>query len=397
MRIFLDYIPKISLSLGGEIECTMIERDIKKRISTKLGTGKAIILMGARQTGKTTLLKELFSTSGEALLWLNGDEIDVRTMFEHITSTRLKAIIGAKRVVVIDEAQRIDDIGLKLKLITDNMPDVQLVATGSSSFDLANKVNEPLTGRKWEYKMFPLSFAEMVAHHGLIEEKRLLPHRLIYGYYPDVVTSLGNEKEILKQLSDSYLYKDILMWEQIKKPDKLLKLLQALAFQVGSQVSYNELAQLCGLDSKTVEKYIVLLEQTFVIFRLGSFSRNMRNELKSSKKIYFYDNGIRNALIANFAQPEGRTDMGALWENFLISERMKNNHYQGRWCNSWFWRTTKQQEIDYIEEENGHITAFEFKWNERAKAKVPTQFIENYNSSFKVVHPNNMEEFLFGA
>ena len=371
----------------------MVERVIKGMICSKLGTGKAIILMGARQTGKTTLLRELFSNESD-VLWLNGDESDVRDMFDNITSTRLKAIIGSKKVVVIDEAQRIEDIGLKLKLITDNIPDVQLVATGSSSFDLANKVNEPLTGRKWEYKMYPISFAEMVNHHGLLEEKRLLPHRLIYGYYPDVVTSQGVEKEILKQLSDSYLYKDILMWEQIKKPDKLLKLLQALAFQVGSQVSYNELAQTCGLDSKTVEKYILLLEQIFVIFRLGSFSRNMRNELKSSRKIFFYDNGIRNALIANFALPESRTDMGALWENFLISERIKNNHYQGRWCNSWFWRTTKQQEIDYIEEENGNISAFEFKWNEKAKAKVPTSFIESYSSSFKVIHTGNVDEFL---
>ncbi len=371
----------------------MVERFIKEVLYSKLGTGKAIILMGARQTGKTTLLKDLFA-GDDTLLWLNGDESDVRDMFENITSTRLKAIIGTKKVVVIDEAQRIEDIGIKLKLITDNIPDVQLVATGSSSFDLANKVNEPLTGRKWEYKIFPISFAEMVAHHGFMEEKRLLPHRLIYGYYPDVVMSQGNEKEILKQLSDSYLYKDILMWEQIKKPDKLLKLLQALAFQVGSQVSYNELAQLCGLDSKTVEKYILLLEQTFVIFRLGTFSRNLRNELKSSRKIYFYDNGIRNALIANFAQVENRADMGALWENFLISERMKNNHYQGRWCNSWFWRTTKQQEIDYVEEEDGEISAFEFKWNENAKAKIPSGFIESYNSSFTVVHLGNVDEFL---
>lgn len=371
----------------------MVERFISNIIKLKLWCGKAIILMGARQTGKTTLLKSLFGGE-DNVLWLNGDEADIRDIFDNITSTRLKAIIGDKKVVVIDEAQRIENIGLKLKLITDNIPDVQLVATGSSSFELANKVNEPLTGRKWEYKIFPISFAEMVAKIGLIEEMRMLPHRLIYGYYPDVVTTQGSEKDILKQLSDSYLYKDILMWEQIKKPDKLLKLLQALAFQIGSQVSYNELAQLCGLDSKTVERYIILLEQTFVIFRLGSFSRNLRNELKSSRKIYFYDNGIRNAIIANFAQPETRTDMGALWENFVISERIKNNNYSGRWCNSWFWRTTKQQEIDYVEEEDGKISAFEFKWNKRAKAKIPTLFIDNYNSNFSVIHPGNVDEFL---
>ena len=252
--------------------------------------------------------------------------------------------------MVIDEAQRIEDIGLRLKLITDQINDVQLIATGSSSFDLANKINEPLTGRKWEYKIYPISFKEMVNHHGLLEEKRMLPHRLIYGYYPEIVNNPGEEKEILKQLSDSYLYKDILMWEQIKKPDKLLKLLQALAFQVGSQVSYNELAQTCGMDSKTVEKYIILLEQTFIIFRLGSFSRNLRNELKNSKKIFFYDNGIRNALIANFSPAETRTDIGALWENFLISERVKALHYSNKWSNYWYWRTKEQKEIDRSEE-----------------------------------------------
>ncbi len=372
----------------------MIVRGLTNIFTSKINTGKAIILMGARQVGKTTLLSSLFPNNDE-ILWLNGDEADVRSLFENITSTRLKAIIGTKKVVVIDEAQRIEDIGMKLKLITDNIPEVQLVATGSSSFDLANKVNEPLTGRKWEYKMFPLSFAEMTNHHGLLDEKRLIPHRLIYGYYPDVVTHTGEEKEILKQLSDSYLYKDVLMWEQIKKPDKILKLLQALALQVGSQVSYNELAQLCGLDSKTVEKYIILLEQTFVIFRLGSFSRNLRNELKRSRKIYFYDNGIRNALIANFSQIENRSDIGALWENFLISERMKNNHYNGKWCNSWFWRTTKGQEIDYLEEEDGHISAFEFKWNEKTKIKQPKLFMDTYEDChFKVIHKENVEEFL---
>ncbi|MFI3240169.1 MAG: AAA family ATPase [Bacteroidales bacterium] len=372
----------------------MVERLIENRIKAKLNSGKAIIIMGARQVGKTTLLKNLFPNSNETL-WLNGDEPDVRVMLDNITSTRLKAIINNKKFIIIDEAQRIEDIGVKLKLITDNIPNVQLIATGSSSFYLANKINEPLTGRKWEYNIYPISFAEMVAHHGLLEEKRLIPHRLIYGYYPDIVTNLGEEKEILKQLADSYLYKDILMWEEIKKPDKLLKLLQALAFQIGSQVSYNELGQICGLDSKTVEKYIILLEQTYVIFRLGTFSRNLRNELKKSRKIYFYDNGIRNALIANFSQIETRNDVGALWENFLVAERQKRNHYNGNWCNSWFWRTIQQREIDYIEEEDGVISAFEFKWSEHKRIKIPQQFINAYpDTKFQVITPNNFEDFL---
>jgi hypothetical protein len=372
----------------------MIERELKAMIENKMAKGKAIILMGARQVGKTTLLKSMFGDSDD-LLWLNGDEQDVQALFENISSTRLKAILGKKNTLIIDEAQRISDIGLRLKLITDQLPEIQLIATGSSSFELANKVNEPLTGRKWEYTMYPVSFGEMVKHHGLLEEKRMLPHRLVYGYYPEIVGNPGEEKELLKQLSDSYLYKDILMWEQIKKPDKLLKLLQAIAYQVGSQVSFNELGNLCSLDSKTVEKYVVLLEKTYIIFRLGSFSRNLRNELKNSRKIYFFDNGIRNALIANFSQIDTRTDIGALWENFVVSERIKHNHYTGAWQNSWFWRTREQKEIDYLEESDGKINAFEFKWNPDVKVKTPKHFLENYEGSqFKVINRDNVEDFV---
>lgn len=376
------------------ISFVMIERILEKTLKNKLNTGKAIVLLGPRQVGKTTLLKMLFGTSDE-VLWMNGDELDIQALFANISSTRLKAIFGAKKIIIIDEAQRIQDIGLRMKLITDQIPEVQLVVTGSSSFELANKLNEPLTGRKWEYKMYPLSFAEMAAHHGLLEEKRLLAHRLIYGYYPDVVNNVGVEKEILKQLSNSYLYKDVLLLEQIKKPEGLIKLLQGLAYQVGSQVSYNELAQLTGLDAKTVEKYIEALEQTYIVFRLGSFSRNLRSELKKSRKIYFYDNGIRNALIANFNQVELRTDVGALWENFMVSERMKYLQYSQQWVNSWYWRTKEQKEIDYIEEQDGVLTAFEFKWNPDAKHKMPRLFLETYTGSeFKIIHRDNFEDFL---
>ena len=279
----------------------MIARILEQTIQEKLGQGKAIIIMGPRQVGKTTLLKQMFTDSND-ILWLNGDEQDTRSLFENISATRLKYIFGQKKIVIIDEAQRIENIGLRLKLITNQISDIQLIATGSSSFDLANKVNEPLTGRKWEYKMYPLSFKEMVNHHGLLDEKRRIPHRLVYWLLSRCrYTSRYQESEILKQLSDSYLYKDILDWEHIKKADKIMKLLQALAFQIGSEVSYNELGQLCDLDPKTVERYVILLEQSYIIFRLSSFSRNLRNELKSSRKIYFYDNGIRNAVIANFS------------------------------------------------------------------------------------------------
>ncbi|NIJ55732.1 ATP-binding protein [Dyadobacter arcticus] len=372
----------------------MIERSLQLNIESRLYDGKAIILLGARQVGKTTLLSKLFPNQQDTL-WLNGDEPDVRALFETATSSRFRQLFIGKRNVVIDEAQRIPDIGLKLKLITDNLKDIQLIATGSSSFELANKVNEPLTGRKWEYKMFPLSFGEMVAHHGLLEEKRLLTQRLVYGYYPDIINHPGEEKETLKQLTDSYLYKDVLMWENIQKPEKLLRLLQALAFQVGSQVSFSELGQISGLDNKTVEKYINLLEQVFVIFRLGSFSRNLRNELKNSRKFYFYDNGVRNALIANFSQPELRTDIGALWENFIVSERMKFISYNGIWANHYYWRTKQQTEIDYLEETDGKLYAYEFKWSPKARATFSKAFSNAYpQSEFKVINSENFDEFL---
>ncbi|MCL2510958.1 MAG: ATP-binding protein, partial [Bacteroidales bacterium] len=349
-------------------------------------------IMGARQVGKTTLLRRIFS---ENVLWLNGDEPEVRNLFANISAARLKALIGKHSTIVIDEAQRIEDIGLKLKLITDSLSEVQLVATGSSSFELANKINEPLTGRKWQYQMFPLSFAEMTNHHGLLQEKMLLNHRLVYGYYPDIVNNPGEEKELLQQLSDSILYKDILKFDNIQKTDKLIKLLQALAYQVGNQVSYNELAQLCGIDGKTVEKYIMILEQAYIIFRLKPYSRNLRNELKNTRKIFFYDNGLRNALIADFRQVEMRTDTGALWENFMISERIKYLNYNGLWVNSWFWRTVEQKEIDYLEDADGQLSVYEFKWNVDAKAKLPKQFAETYlNSTFTVVHRDNFEDFL---
>ncbi len=372
----------------------MIERKLENTIQQQLFKGKAMVILGARQTGKTTLLHQITQKMSN-VLWLNADEPDTVALFENSTSTRFKAIFAGKKTVVIDEAQRISEIGLKLKLITDQLPDIQLIVTGSSAFELANKINEPLTGRKWEHRLFPLSFSEMVNYHGFMEENRLLKHRLIYGYYPEVVTGAGNEKNILKQLTDSYLYKDILMWEQIKKPEKLVKLMQALALQIGSEVTYNNLGNLLEMDNQTVEKYIQLLEQTFVIFRLPAFSRNHRKELKRGRKIYFYDCGIRNALIANFSLPELRTDIGALWENFIISERMKFLHYNQIWANSYFWRTQDQQEIDYIEERDGVLHAFEIKWNPKKKATLSKSFSEIYpNNQFEVVHLENYEAFL---
>lgn len=373
----------------------MIKRTLESTITPLLGTRKAIIIMGARQVGKSTLLSTILAGRND-VMWLNGDDTDVQALFSQMTSTRIRTILASHRILVVDEAQRITDIGLRLKLITDQVPDVQVIATGSSSFELAGKINEPLTGRKREFRMFPVTFSEMVNHTNLIEELRLIPHRMVYGYYPEVVSSPGQERVVLKELADSYLYRDILSLEGINKPDKLVKLLQALAYQIGSQVSYNEVGQLVGLDSKTVERYIDILEKSYIIFRLGSFSRNLRNELKSSRKIYFWDLGIRNAVIGNLSQVESRTDVGALWENFVITERMKHLSYSGSFAQVWFWRTQQQKEIDLLEEEDGQLYAYEFKWNEhKAKTKCPTSFSSAYPEAlFKVITPHNIDEFL---
>ncbi len=326
---------------------------------------------------------------------MNGDNLEIRTLMESITIERLRSMIGNNRVVVIDEAQRIADIGLKGKLITDNFPEVQLILTGSSSLDLANKVNEPLTGRKWEYKLFPMSFAELTAHHGMIQEMMKLPTRLVYGCYPDVVCNQGSEREILNNLTESYLYKDVLVWERIKRPDKIVRLLQALAYQVGSEVSTNELSRMVELDRATVEKYINLLEQAQVIFRLGAFSRNLRSEIKSSRKIYFYDNGIRNALIGNLSDISVRADIGALWENYMVSELIKKNAYNLKYAQSYFWRTTQQQEIDYLEECDGKRKAYEFKWNPTKKAKISKTFLSAYpNTEVVTVNKENYIDVL---
>ena len=372
----------------------MINRFLQPQLESMLGSHKAIIVMGARQVGKSTLLQLLLGQRQD-VLWLNGDNNDVQTLFTAISAERMHSLMGTKRVLVIDEAQRIPNIGVQLKIIIDQLSDVQVIATGSSSFELASKVNEPLTGRKREFKLFPLTFNEMVEHSSLIEELRLIPHRLVYGYYPEVVANPGQEANILKELTDSYLYRDILTLDKVAKSDKLVLLLKALAMQIGSQVSYNELSGLVGIDAKTIERYITVLEQSYIIFRLGSFSRNLRNELKFSKKIYFWDMGIRNAVIGNFSLAETRSDIGAMWENFAITERMKQINYRHPFAQSYFWRTKQQTEIDYIEELDGSLRAFEFKWNERKSLRCPLAFSNAYpDASFSAITPSNIDDFL---
>ena len=374
----------------------MITRTLQQRIEGNLFKGKAIIVIGARQVGKSTLFRQITEKLEEPVLMLNCDEPEVKELLAGMNLVELNLMIGKHRVVVIDEAQRVPEIGMTLKRITDNFPEVQLLVTGSSSFELQNRLNEPLTGRKYEYHLFPVSTRELLEHGGLIAVKQSLESRLIYGSYPDIVNHADEAKELLMNIAGSYLYKDILALEDIRRPALLEKLLVALALQVGSEVSYNEIAQTVGSDSKTVEKYIDLLEKCYIVFRLGAFNRNLRTELKKSKKIYFYDNGIRNAVIQNFAPLSMRNDVGALWENFFISERIKSNEYEGRYAKSYFWRTTQQQEIDYIEEADGQFTAFEMKWNPRKKTTpFPAAFLKAYSVKQEaVVTPENYLEWL---
>lgn len=373
----------------------MIKRTFQTSIQKRLFKGKAVLLFGPRQAGKSTLVEALLEAQDEEWLYLNGDNADVREILTNTTAAKLRAIIGNKKIAFIDEAQRIPNIGLTLKLITDQIKDVQVIATGSSAFELSSQVNEPLTGRKYEFMLYPLSFSEMVQHHGLLEEKRLIEHRMIYGYYPEIVTKPGEEEELLKLLASSYLYKDLLMLEQIKKPLLLEKLLKALALQVGSEISYPEIAQTIGSDQKTVDKYIDLLEKTFVLFRLPALNRNVRNEIKKGKKVYFYDCGIRNAIINNFKAVSARTDTGALWENFLISERMKYLRYHGIDAGLYFWRTTQQQEIDLVEDYDDELKAFEFKWSKTEKVRFPQTFTTNYpDATTQVISPDNVEDFI---
>lgn len=373
----------------------MIKRTISPTIMSEIFGGKVIVITGPRQVGKTTLAKEITITSNVKYKWFNADEPDVRINLTDPTSTQLKQMFGDVRLVVIDEAQRINNIGITLKLAVENIPDVQVIATGSSALELAGGITEPLTGRKWDFELYPFSYQELVKNTSETEEKRLLEHRLIFGYYPETVKNAGREELLLKDLVNSYLFKDILSLEKIRKPSLVEKIAQAIAFQVGSEVSFNEIAKLVGADNQTVERYIDLLQKVFVVYQLNSFSRNLRNELKKSRKIYFWDNGVRNCLINNFNPVPLRNDTGALWENFIITERIKYLKYNRIFPNKYFWRTIQQQEIDYLEERNGKIDAYEFKWSDPGKKKISKTFKDAYpDSGFSLITRDNFEDFI---
>ncbi|HNU81771.1 MAG TPA: ATP-binding protein [bacterium] len=372
----------------------MINREITKNIQDFLFKGKIVIIYGPRQSGKTTLVKSIMSQYLNDYVYLNCDEVDVRLALSNKTSTELRSFIGAKRLVVIDEAQRVENISLTLKLLADNFPETQVLATGSSAFELSNRISEPLTGRKKEFFLFPFSVGELVAAFSVREVQRRLDDFLIFGLYPEVVNSGADRAGIVRELATSYSYKDVLAYQDIRRPELLEKLLQALALQIGNEVSYTELAGLLGVNKVTVENYVRILEQAYIIFRVAPFSRNLRNELKKKRKIYFYDLGLRNALINNFNPLSLRQDVGALWENFLVAERFKRMRNAGLFNNIYFWRTTAGKEIDYLEENNGVLSGYEFKWN-RANFSAPKEFLSNYKGSFvKLINRENYLDFI---
>jgi len=373
----------------------LIHREIQSVIEQQLFKGKVIIIYGARRVGKTTLAKQLM-VNQENSRYINCELLENKMAIETTNSAALKSFLGNYKLIVLDEAQYISDIGRILKIISDTFPEIQLIATGSSSFELGNKISEPLTGRSREYLLYPFSMNELLSLKDNISLHAEIEMLLRFGLYPEVYGKPEQEAiEELSQISSTYLYKDILQFESIKRPNLLINLLNALALQIGSEVSLNELSRMLGETVPTIQRYIDLLEKAFVIFRLRSFSRNLRKEIAKGQKIYFFDLGIRNALIRNFNPLSLRSDIGGLWENFCIVERSKSNANRRRFVNSWFWRTYDQKEVDYIEEKGGQISAFEFKFRPSVKLKRPEKFLETYpESAFNIITSENYLEFL---
>ena len=366
----------------------MIERLQIDYAMQRMFKNKAFLVFGPRQTGKTTFVETLLQKINKSTLILNGDDADVREMLAKPNAAQIAQLLSGYEVLFIDEAQRINEIGLLLKIIVDRFKNVQVIATGSSAFELSGKVNESLTGRKYEMMLLPFSYAELIANSDYLTEERLLEQRLIYGSYPEIINNPTHAEEHLKLLADSYLYKDLFALEQVSKPALFEKIVKALALQVGSEVNFSELAQLVKADQKTIEKYINLLEKAFVVFSLTAFTGNVRNEIKKNRKIYFYDNGIINAITRNFNSLNNRNDVGALWENYMISERVKFLHQNQLEAQTFFWRTTQQQEIDYIEKNGESILAVEFKWRENQKVRIPTTFTKAYPQTKTLILSN---------
>ena len=375
----------------------MIPRNIEIQIVDRIKqTNKIIVVYGARQVGKTTLIKYLIKSQFKKVLEVNADQKRYQDILSSTDLVQLKRLVSGYNLLFIDEAQRIPNIGINLKIIHDNIPDLKIIATGSSSFELANKISEPLTGRTWTYTLFPISILEWRELYNPFEIDEKLPEFLMYGMYPEIF-SYKNEldkMDYLKELINSFLYKDLLELSQIKNSGKIYDLLRLLAYQIGSPVSYNELGKKLGLSTDTVISYIDLLEKVFVIYRMPGFSKNLRKEVTKNKKIYFYDVGVRNALIEDFTPPDKRPDIGHLWENFIISERIKRNGYLRAHLNSFFWRTYTGAELDYVEQGAGKLVGVEIKWGNKI-VKAPKSWLENYiEADFRTVNSENYQDFV---
>lgn len=362
-----------------------------------LSHGKVLVLYGPRRVGKTTLLKTFLSKTGLKYKLDSGDNIRTQSVLGSQDFKQILEYAEGYELIAIDEAQQIPNIGMGLKIIVDQIPNIMVIATGSSSFDLAHQIGEPLTGRKKTLELFPFAQLELLAIHNKHELKEQLEDYLIYGSYPDVITarSKKEKRSVLQELVDSYLMKDILSLERIKNSKKLLDLLQLLAFQVGNEVSVHELATQVGIDSKTVNRYLDLLEKTFVLVRSGAFSRNLRNEISSKCKYYFLDNGVRNAIILQFNAVNMRDDVGKLWENFVVTERLKKRSYHELYANSYFWRTYSQKEIDLVEEREGNLFGYECKWSKPKRLTAPAEWTTAYpDASYEVITRKNYMGFI---
>jgi len=371
-------------------------RDISKNIIKKLQANKVVIVFGARRVGKTILVKEILSKVNEPILMLNGEDINVHDKLANRSIENYKQILGSYKLLYIDEAQKIPEIGLKLKLMIDEIEGLKIIISGSSSFDIHKDAGEPLTGRKYSFNLFALSENEYNQVENNITKIDKLRERLILGNYPELLhlPDRADKIDYLNEMVSSYLLKDILVYENIKNSQKIFNLLRLVAFQIGGEVSLQELGKQLGISKNTVEKYLDLLSKVFILHKVEGFSRNLRKEITKNSRWYFLDNGIRNAVIANFNPIEARNDIGALWENYMISERLKYQEYTKLSSNNYFWRTYTQQEIDWVEERDGSLFAYEFKWKE-SKVKIPTQWENAYpGASFEVINKDNFENWL---
>ncbi len=395
--MYCQFLIKFGQCIANIKTMNYLKRDIFEVIIENLHANKVLVILGSRRTGKTELLKNILKNINEQHLFFDGDDFTTQDLFSTQTIEHYKSLLGPIKLLVIDEAQQIKNIGRALKLIVDHIPGVRVIITGSSAFDISNKIGEPLTGRKITFQLYPFSQSEFNQAESIIETHGRLRERLVFGSYPELIHIDGKDKKekYLKELVSSYLMKDILSFEGIRNADKILNLLKLIAFQIGKDVSLHELGRQIGLHKNTVDRYLDLLSKTFIVFGLSAFSRNLRNEISKSKRWYFYDNGIRNILASNLNGLENRNDQGELWENYIISERIKYQSNTQMLVSNYFWRTYQQQEIDWIEERGGKLFAYEMKFNPNKKARVPTSWLTGYpGSEYHLINPKNYLQWI---